>query len=321
MSDLFGWDDGLIVAAAALAFPVAVVQVNLGRNGLGKDIWTVPFDHVTKMLRLMYVAEVFYTLSTALTRVSILVFYLRVFSSPRFQFATKILIGINIAGWIATFFPIVFQCSPISHAWTRWDGESKGRCINMHAGTWTLAAFNIVLDLAALVIPLPSLYQLQRNYSWKKKARVFVMFSVGLVATLVSILRLKSLVYFGTTRNPTWDLVSVTLWSVTESKVGIICACLPMAAVFFTRLAPQWLGMTVAASTRNAPTPGLLDAGGQWTNNTVSGTRSTHRLSKPPQRASVVITTIPEESERGDFVHLVDVEKSKAWDGAIGMAK
>ena len=147
------------------------------------------------------------------------------------------------------------------------------------------------------------------------------MFSIGLIATLVSILRLRSLVHFGRTRNPTWDLVDLTIWSVTESKVGIICACLPMAAVFFTRLAPQWLGMTVAASTRNAPTPGVRDAGGQWTNSTVSGVGSTHRLSKPPQRASIVITSIPEESENGDLVHLVDVENNKSFDHGRGTAK
>ena len=321
VSDLFGWDDGLIVAAALVTTPSAVTQVLLGRNGLGKDIWTVPFDHITQMLRLMYVAEVFYTLSTALTRISILVFYLRVFSGPRFRVATKIMIGFNIAGWVATFFPIAFQCTPISYAWTRWSEETQGHCINLHAGTWTLAAFNILFDLTALILPLPALYQLQLTYSWKKKARVFVMFSIGLIATLVSILRLRSLVYFGKTRNPTWDLVELTIWSVTESKVGIICACLPMAAVFFTRLAPQWLGMTVAASTRNIPTPGVRDAPDQWTNSTVSGAGSTHRLSKPPQRASVVIMSIPEESENGDLVHLADLEHNKSFDYGIGTAR
>lgn len=114
VSHLFGWDDELIVAAAIVTTPSAVTQVLLSRNGLGKGIWTVPFDHITKMLRLMYVAEVFYTLSTALTRISILVFYLRVFSGPRFRLATKILIGVNIAGWIATFFPVAFQCTSVS---------------------------------------------------------------------------------------------------------------------------------------------------------------------------------------------------------------
>ena len=78
------------------------------------------------MLRLMYVAEVFYTLSTALTRISILVFYLRVFTGPRFRLATKILIGVNIAGWIATFFPIAFQCTPVSYAWDEMvQGDSR----------------------------------------------------------------------------------------------------------------------------------------------------------------------------------------------------
>ena len=102
--------------------------------------------------------------------------------------------------------------------------------------------------------------------------------------------------------------------------VGIICACLPMAKVFFTRLAPQWLGMTVA-STRNAPTPRLPTVGG-WTGTTVSET-SSKKLSKRPQRASVMISTIrqEEERERGDFVPLVDVDSRKSQGNYIGVAK
>ena len=67
--------------------------------------------------------------------------------------------------------------------------------------------------------------------------------------------------------------------------------------------------------------------GGTFSRRTVdwpaSGTSNNNRLSKPPQRASVIITTIQEERERerGDFVQLMDVESTKSAEAHIGVAK
>lgn len=47
--------------------------------------------------------------------------------------------------------------------------------------------------------------------------------------TIVSILRLQSLLSFANSRNPTWDNWSVSNWSIVEINVGIICACMPTA--------------------------------------------------------------------------------------------
>ena len=322
VSDLFGWDDALIIAALAFAMPVGVTHIYLARYGLGKDIWTVPFGHITDMLRLFYVSEIFYLFATVLTKISILVFYLRVFTSHRFQMVAKAVIVITAAFCFSILFPLLFQCTPVSHAWTRWTGDGKGRCINVNAGTWSHAAINMVLDLVVLVLPLPSLFRLQLTYTWSRKLRILVMFNFGLVVTVVSVLRLQTLIHFANTRNPTWDYFGIAVWSVTETMVGIICACLPMAKVFFTQLVPQWLGMTVA-STRNAPTPGVSTPGGQWTATTASGTSSTNRFSKPPRRASVIIGTMQEEAdrERGDFVQLVEVDSKRSIEGRIGLAK
>jgi hypothetical protein len=239
----FGWDDGLIIVALVATIGLALTHIMNGVYGLGKDLWTVSFDDVTTFLHWFYPGEIFYISSTTLTKLSILAFYLRVFSaSPRFALMVKVVFALALATGVIFDFILIFQCWPISFSWTRWDGEGHGHCVNVNLGSWVHAAMNIVFDLIVLVLPLPMLWQLQLDYSWRKKARIFLMFSVGLIVTIVSVIRLRALIKFANTQNVTWDYTETAVWSGVEAAVGVICACLPSLKVFLTRTAPGVFG-------------------------------------------------------------------------------
>jgi hypothetical protein len=62
--------------------------------------------------------------------------------------------------------------------------------------------------------------------------------------TIVSILRLQSLVHFASSSNPTWDQADVISWSNIEINVGIICACMPSLRVILVRSFPRIMGST-----------------------------------------------------------------------------
>lgn len=64
--------------------------------------------------------------------------------------------------------------------------------------------------------------------------------------TVISILRLRSLVTFASSLNPTWDQVDVINWSNLELNIGIMCANLPTLRVILVRLFPKVLGTTKA---------------------------------------------------------------------------
>lgn len=57
--------------------------------------------------------------------------------------------------------------------------------------------------------------------------------------TIVSILRLQSLVDFANSTNPTWDNWIVAWWSTIEVNVGMICTCLPTVRLILVRAAPR----------------------------------------------------------------------------------
>lgn len=163
------------------------------------------------------------------TKVSILLLYLRIFPShivsPWFRLSVLILIALMFAYGISMWFAIVFTCTPIDYAWHNWKGEGNGTCIDTLALIYSCAALNIVLDLLVFALPIPQVWQLQLNK--RAKVGVCATFLVGLFATICSIVRLQYLVKWGNSPNPSWDYVDLTIWSLIEGNVVVICACMP----------------------------------------------------------------------------------------------
>ncbi|KAI0435708.1 hypothetical protein F4803DRAFT_544596 [Xylaria telfairii] len=237
--------DIILGVSVGATFPVLWAAFTLAEYGLGQDIWEIPQDNITKILYLYWWAEILYIVGLPLTRISILCFYLRVFPQQRIRWATFLLIGLNVAYLIAFIFATVFQCYPVYGAWTLWDGTFTGHCNNIHVQSWVQAALNIFLDLLVIILPLPPLAGL--TASRQKKVQIMIMFSFGFIITIISIIRLKTLVVFANSTNISYDYVDPGLYSVIEASISIIVCCLPAVRALLSTVAP-----TVFAATKNA---------------------------------------------------------------------
>ncbi|KAI1800512.1 hypothetical protein F4811DRAFT_25640 [Daldinia bambusicola] len=241
----WGYDDSVMCVVMALEIALAGLSIPLTENGLGLDMWFVPHDHVTNVLRLYYFDELIYITSLALTKISILIFYLKVFPKRSFRLTAYGLIVVNLLYALTWDFLLIFQCRPIRGAWLQWDGETETQCISINVLGWSAAAVNIALDLAVIILPLPELFAL--SLSLRKRLQIVAMFAVGFFITIVSIVRLYSLIRFGTTQNLTQDYVETGYWSTIEVPVGIICACMPAVRSLFSLALPKIFGTTRAA--------------------------------------------------------------------------
>ncbi|KAF3001846.1 hypothetical protein E8E13_004281 [Curvularia kusanoi] len=243
-----GWDDYTVILTLIAGVP-SVVLIDRGAlvNGLGKDVWTLPFQQITEFVRWLYVLEILYFFQMTLLKLTLLFFFLRIFPKGLIRNLIVGTITFTALYGIAFVVTAIFQCHPISHYWTNWDKEhNDGQCINVNALAWSNAIISIVLDVWMLILPLYEVFRLQ--LTWRKKLSVAVMFMVGTFVTVVSCLRLQSLVNFASSINPTWDQVDVVTWSAIEVNVGIICACLPTIRVMLVRFFPSIMGTTKASS-------------------------------------------------------------------------
>ena len=157
----------------------SVVMIDKGAlpNGLGRDVWTVPFDNINNFVRWLYALEVLYFFQIALLKLTLLFFFLRIFPQRTVKRVLWATIAFVIVWALVFVFVAVFQCRPISHYWLSWDKQHDGNCININAFAWSNAGINILLDAWMLVLPLYEVFQLQ--LTWRKKISVAMMFCVG----------------------------------------------------------------------------------------------------------------------------------------------
>ncbi|RYP02425.1 hypothetical protein DL764_005804 [Monosporascus ibericus] len=246
----WGPDDWVMTLVMGFAMPLAFISIPLSKRGLGLDVWFVEHDDITHILYLWYFDAVLYVTSLSLTKISILLFYLTVFPKPSFRLWAHALIVANVAYAIVFGCLLAFQCRPIAGAWLAWDEEYEATCISLNVIGWSGAAANIALDVATLALPMPELFAL--SMSRQKKVQIIGMFALGFIDTIVAIIRLQSIITFGTSRNITQDFVEIGYMSTIEVPVGIVCACLPAIRSLFGAAFPRVFGSTSHGSTKRS---------------------------------------------------------------------
>jgi hypothetical protein len=81
------------------------------------------------------------------------------------------------------------------------------------------------MDLWILVLPIKMILRIPRPP--REKIAVFVIFGLGIVSTIASIIRLQSLRIFTLSNDPNYDSLPINTWSMVEVNIGIACACVP----------------------------------------------------------------------------------------------
>ncbi|KAH7109382.1 CFEM domain-containing protein [Dactylonectria estremocensis] len=237
----FRWDDWVVLATMVSATTVGILSIHdMGSDGLGRDVWTRTPENISSFAFHFYLLSIFYFLSTALIKEALVLFYIYIFPAQRTQRLLRVTAAFIAAHGLVFTLISIFQCRPIQYVWSQWAGASGGSCISINPVSWSSSVLSVVLDLWILAIPSWELRHLQLH--WKKKVGVGVMFCAGTLVTVISILRFQSIVTFAKSPNITWDYFDISLWSMAEILVGVICTCLPVFRLLVVRLFPALSG-------------------------------------------------------------------------------
>lgn len=98
-------------------------------------------------------------------KISILLFYIRIFSFRNFRALAYVVAGIVISHGIGVFFAAIFQCSPIAYTWNK--TIVGGSCFDQEAFYRYVSPPNIVTDVLILVMPLPYVWKLHTQVGQK----------------------------------------------------------------------------------------------------------------------------------------------------------
>ena len=211
-------------------------------------------NRLTCPSQLFFIDELLYTLVLGLCRISITFFLIRIFQSRTFS-----LIGFIVVGWVSLTTAIIilttaFQCHPVRWNWDGWTGAlgpASEACINVNGLSYAAAGMGIAQDLTILLLPLPMVMNLKM--ALRRRLLTLFMFSLGIFVTITSCIRLRFLVQFSTSDNPTWDNADAVVWTHAEVVVAVLVLTMPALRMALATVAPRLFGSSNASA---AHTPG-----------------------------------------------------------------
>jgi hypothetical protein len=180
-----------------IALAVAPFSVLALHHSWGAHQWTI---QLRRFFDLLYVRRQINTRTTAnrpqyinilealygplifCVKMSIILQYLRMFAphravSPLVYYGSWFLIATCTTFYAATTILTIFACTPREKIWNKL--YIGGHCMNYRAIIVSTAIFNIISDVAILLLPVTSVWKLQ--IPAKRKVAIIMLFGTGLL--------------------------------------------------------------------------------------------------------------------------------------------
>ena len=265
-------DDYLIMLAWAIAVGLSAAICFGCAWGLGRHEENIPPEWQQTLRKADYVFSVLYQPALMATKTSILAFYLSLPTQNKIFKWACIATGFVVnAGGLALGLFTVFQCQPVSGAWTT-PVPSSANCTDIITIYLSSTPLNLITDLALLFLPIPILTGMRLPK--KQKVILIITFSFGAFVAAVDVVRIVYLQSAAATRlkevqstshgadNPSrqqeradsdfsWYAALSFMWSAIEVDVGIMCACVPGLKPLVARFLPNMLRGSKDPSSRN----------------------------------------------------------------------
>ncbi|KAE9575459.1 hypothetical protein CGMCC3_g8471 [Colletotrichum fructicola] len=211
-------DDWAIVGSLLLVGATVGLSIAGGTFGAGNHIWSFTLPGLTKVFQILYAYTFVYGTACAATKISILLFYQRVFISRVPSFRLSLITGyfLSIAYPIVIWGTMGNACKPLHFYWDQFIG-AQGTCIDLNTFYLALGIINMMNDIIVLLLPIPQILKLQM--SGRKKLAVCSIMLLGSFVCVASVVRIWYLDKFSKSTDITWMMGPVFIWSAIEPLV------------------------------------------------------------------------------------------------------
>ncbi|KAI0592816.1 hypothetical protein F4775DRAFT_599290 [Biscogniauxia sp. FL1348] len=239
-----GIDDWITLPVMVICVALSVTQiVATTAGGLGSHLELVdgrlryPMRfYVYEKTRYAY--EVIGAFCLGVTKVSVLLFFRRLFPVRAFSIINNVLIGITLAWCIAYTVATAIRCSPVSTFTDRFETEFNYFCVDEYQlFLLSYTASDLALDIIIFLLPVPMVWRLQMP--WRQKLAVAGIFLLGSIQSLTLI---GSAIYFAKAEprrwnlDITWNSADLLFWNLAENAVGLLGCSLPSYAPLFKNI-------------------------------------------------------------------------------------
>ncbi|RYP62674.1 hypothetical protein DL771_009615 [Monosporascus sp. 5C6A] len=224
-------DDAFVVLAFLSTIANEGVVIWAIFNGLGEPSSEVPQEGLVVQAKVFIIpAAITWLVGSVCLKLAMLYLYLRVFSIAQFKrwvYALIVVVACYGIAFLAVF-PTI--CHPISHIWAPVPG---GWCHNPAIEQFTSVGLNLIIDLAIVILPMPTLWSLKMPLY--NKVFISIMFSFGLVTIGIMCWRIWITAQSAKTPDLFLHLAEVGLVSELELWLGIVVVCMPTLKPLITK--------------------------------------------------------------------------------------
>ncbi|KAK5652250.1 hypothetical protein OQA88_10747 [Cercophora sp. LCS_1] len=314
-----GLEDWVLAAAFVFAIVTNALFLAMINSGFGFHADSLDPEDRSLTLRMFWVAQMTYKISLQATKVSLLLFYVRIFHHISwFKKVSYVFITFLLVYLFATTVVSLVQCQPIA---TAWDSSRTGKCIDLISFFVFNGSFAVVTDIIVLILPLPLVWGLQLPLG--QKLALVPVFGIGIFIVTVSAVRLYALIATPPL-DKTYDLEG-TLWTIIEFNLAIVCASLPSVRILLAKVFPRiFRGSSLARYRSGEPRSGAVAAaGGSWGHkaNVSAGWSRVHSGGRASISMSAVMSRRDETSSEEIILEHKGIKKTVQYDVEYGSAR
>ncbi|KAK3503922.1 hypothetical protein B0T13DRAFT_144478 [Neurospora crassa] len=224
------WDDWLILAAVPQGIGMLIIQGCWIGMGVGYP-FAETYMNLVPILKLLVSYELIFATCISTVKLSVMFFYLRVFVNDSLRTATKIAMTFVLLWSTGNILQVFLICRPFRAAYDPMSAPDAV-CGSQKASFIAIGAFNVVTDVVILTLPLPTVWGLKM--SWTARAGLTGVFLIGLLTSVVAIIRIVTLVGLDM-NNLTGTMIYADFWSTVEPNLAILCVSMPMLGSLWAR--------------------------------------------------------------------------------------
>ncbi|KAL2882146.1 hypothetical protein SGCOL_002411 [Colletotrichum sp. CLE4] len=243
------WEDWTILASLIFAIATSGGMITQLNFGLGQHLY-YSYPSFAAYIEAGIFTNLFYSVSLTLTKISILLLYIRILTYDSIRLLGKILLGVVVLSHAWIIASILTTCVPLRSAW---DYDPLNPPVYCHPISvfWGNACLHLATDFLIFLLPLPVIHTMRLPR--RQKTGLYIIFCLAFLVCAISIVRLVRL--FHTDETPlqvmdvTWSAVRIANLTCVEVHAAIVTACLTTLKPLLCRLFPRFMASATGNNT------------------------------------------------------------------------
>ncbi|OTB20559.1 hypothetical protein K445DRAFT_362705 [Daldinia sp. EC12] len=221
----FQVEDWVAVAAmTCFILYCAAVMISIS-YGAGQHLRDIPTENIPKILKMRWVAEIIYIVTSLLVKLTVGIFLFRICSQAWQKTVICTVLLLCLVYHLFYAFMTAFQCQPVAYFWFRYTTNMEGKCWGndlVMGCTYAAAGINAFTDWVLGLLPIA----LVRNLELSKRSKILVSctLALGSVASTATIVRIPYIWQLAQPGDFIHDFSDLSIWSTTENGLGLVAS-------------------------------------------------------------------------------------------------